>query len=315
MPLYVDDFDPNPMPLAFQHALLQCAGAIGGQPANPALTMRVLRGVLLPLLPSEHWSMLETGGQPSWDRLWILYANLAAASRGEDGDLAAAAELVRLLARHTTRPPREIEFPAHLELSSFARMAGCLGLPAAPPRSVLASHEARLYDFCKFCWLPKRARGVCHFHSTRPPAPGPGMRPQCAQAAHKHVQRLRPEFERLLHRLLSAEERQFHESGFAAPVMLPPSGLGAWLHERRPALASEVIRALGHLDAVLPQHLLRVLYGDAAREVADAVGGAVYLLTPITARAEAWLEAWEARPNWGGHRQGAGRRGVASPSG
>lgn len=310
MPLYIDDFDPNPMPLPYQQALLQCAGAIGAQPANPALAIQVLRGFLLPLLPSEHRSMLESGGQPSWDRLWILYANLAAASRGEDEDLAAAAKLVQFVVRHTTRPPREIEFPPYLELSSFARMAACLGIPAVPPTAVFAQQECRLYDFCRFCWLPKRARGVCQFHSTRAPQQDVGMRPRCAQAPHKHVQRLCPEFERVLHRLLSAEEWQFHDSGFAAPVMLPPSGLGAWLHERRPALAREVARAHGHLEAVLPQHLLRALYGEAAQQVAHAVGGAVYLLTPVTARAEAWLQAWEARPNWGGRREGAGRRGV-----
>ena len=48
------------------------------------------------------------------------------------------------------------------------------------------------------------------------------------------MQRLRPEFERVLNRMLSAEEWQFHDSGFAAPVMLPPSGLGAWLHAGPP---------------------------------------------------------------------------------
>lgn len=313
MPLYVDDFDPNPMPLAYQQALIQCASAIGAQAANPALAMQVLRGFLLPLLPLQHRPLLEVGGQASWDRLWILYAHLAAASRGDDEDLIAAAQLVKLLVRHTTRPPREIEFPPHLELSSFARMAASLELPVVPPIAEVAGSDLRLYNFCKFCWLPQRARGVCSFHSTRASSQQPGAAPKCTLAPHKLVQRLRPDFERLLNALLSAEEWHFHDSGFAAPVMLPPSGIGAWLRERRPFLAAEASRMLGQMDAVLPLHLLRVLYGDAAQEVAQVVGGAVYLLTPITARAEAWLQAWDARANWGGRREGAGRRAAGTP--
>lgn len=54
--------------------------------------------------------------------------------------------------------------------------------------------------------------------------------------------------------------------------------------------------------------LLAVLYGEAAPGVAEAIAGAVHLLTPITVRAEAWLCAWEDRPSWGGARRGAGRQ-------
>ena len=37
---------------------------------------------------------------------------------------------------------------------------------------------------------------------------------------------------------------------------------------------------------------MRALYGDAAHDVAQTIGGAVYLMTPITERAEAWFQAW-----------------------
>lgn len=53
--------------------------------------------------------------------------------------------------------------------------------------------------------------------------------------------------------------------------------------------------------------LLTVLYGDAAAGVAAALAGEVHLLTPIAARAEAWLCAWEDRPGWGGARLRSGR--------
>lgn len=53
--------------------------------------------------------------------------------------------------------------------------------------------------------------------------------------------------------------------------------------------------------------LLHLLYGSTGVHVLDAVAGSAYLLTPITARADAWYTAWQARPGWGG-RSGAGRR-------
>ena len=90
---------------------------------------------------------------------------------------------------------------------------------------------------------------------------------------------------------------------------LPPSGLKAWLCERRPVFAREKAKA-PEQDAGAPWHkLLRVVYGGAAHEVTQVVCGITYLLTIITARAEAWIEAWEHRRSWGGSaRVPVGRR-------
>ena len=121
---------------------------------------------------------------------------------------------------------------------------------------------------------------------------------------------MRPVFEKELSRLVSAEEWQFHESEFSLAVMVPPSGLGSWLKERRPAL-SQQLEAVGRKGEVrLLPALLRVLYGDKGVDVAQAIGGSVHLLTPTTARAEAWLCAWKGRGGWGGQRRGAGKPAV-----
>lgn len=307
MPLYLDDAVPPPMPREFLDVLLDSYKLIGEEPVNPAMAIALLRERLRPLLPDEHKPLLDLRGQTSWDSLWILYANLATASGGTDKRLKASAAVVSLFVRHTTQPPREVEFPDHPELASFARMTTVLGLPKAHPQLATQGANSPLYAFCRYCWLPLRSRGVCKHHSSSA-KPADGIRgPVCAAASHKQVQRLRPAFEKELTRLVSAEEWEFHESEFGAAVMLPPSGLGNWLKERRPGL-SQMLEAEGRMgEARLLPALLRAMYGNEAVAVEQAIGGSVHLLTPITARAEAWLCAWKGRGNWGGQRQGAGK--------
>ena len=307
MPLYLDDAVPPPMPREFLHVLLDGYKFIGEKPVNPAMVVGLLRERLLPLLPEVHKPLFDLRGQTSWDTLWILYANLATASGGTDKQLMASAAVVSIFVRHTTQPPREVEFPAHLELASFVRMATLLGLPKADPHMGAQSVPTPLYAFCRYCWLPQRARGVCKHHSaSSKPVDKVGV-PVCAVATHKQVQRLRPVFEKELIRIVSAEEWQFHESEFGSAVMVPPSGLGNWLKERRPALAL-LLEADGRPGEVrLLSTLLQVMYGKEGVNVAQAIGGSVHLLTPITARTEAWLCAWKGRGGWGGQRQGAGK--------
>jgi hypothetical protein len=312
MPLYLDDAVPPPMPRAFLDVLLDGYTSFGDEAVNPAMVIGLLRERLLPLLPDVHKSLFDLRGQTSWDSLWILYANLATASGGTDKQLGASAAVVSIFVRHTTRPPREVEFPAHLELASFARMADVLGLPKAHPHVGAQEVATPLYAFCRYCWLPQRSRGVCENHSTNSTSRGREGAPLCAVATHKQVQRLRLAFENELSRLVSAEEWQFHESEFSLAVMVPPSGLGNWLKERRPALSQQLDAAGRKGEVRVLPALLRVLYGDKGVDVAQAIGGSVHLLTPTTARAEAWLCAWEGRASWGGQRRGVGK--PAAPS-
>jgi len=101
------------------------------------------------------------------------------------------------------------------------------------------------------------------------------------------------------------EARAPVQASFRAASLAPPSGLRAWLAQRRPYLV-RCVNAISADGRDLGE-LLRALYGHDARPIANVLGGAVYLLTPVTVRAEAWLRAWSQRPAWGGRRPGAGR--------
>lgn len=131
-------------------------------------------------------------------------------------------------------------------------------------------------------------------------AQGPaGMRAHHVQAGAG----LRPDFERRLLALTTVEELAFHDSDFVTPILLPPSGLRDWLVQRRTVLATVVGPAATMPDMHALTDLLGALYGQRGPTVARAIGGAVYLLTPVTVRAEAWLSARVSRPRWGGARQ------------
>ena len=94
---------------------------------------------------------------------------------------------------------------------------------------------------------------------------------------------------------MSAEEWQFHESEFSLAVMVPPSGLGSWLKERRPAL-SQQLEADGRKGEVrLLPALLQVMYGDKGVD-AVTTNGALPLHRSIleNARANHFLKVLQA---------------------
>lgn len=302
MPLYLEDVEA--WPERHRAVLVMAAAVVGTQPVNPAMAMELIRTLVAPLLSTEHAALLEVEGQPSWQRVYFLYPKLMFESRqGQDADAVSAATIIRILVRHTTRPPREPDFPSFVEIASFARVCGYLGLPVAAPVLEVAGSSLNLFAFCRYCWLPEVSRGVCQFHSTKtlPIAP-PNGQPVCAIATLKQVQRLRENFEKRLQALATAEELAFHDSDFVAPILLPPSGLRGWLMQRRPHLAALVGPAATMPDMHALSDLLATLYGVRGPVVARGLGGAVHLLTPVTVRAEAWLSAQANRPRWGGAR-------------
>jgi hypothetical protein len=302
MPLYLEDIAS--WPPRHESVLPEMALAIGSQPVNPATAMEVIRTFVAPLLSPAHAALLELEGQPSWKRIHFLFVKLMFESdRGKDIDVVSAARIVEILFKHTTRPARELPFPQFIEISSFTRVCGYLGLPVAAPIIEVAGESRDLHSFCKYCWLPEVSHGVCHFHSTKAlPIALPGEAPLCATATIKKAQRLRPEFDKQVLALTTQEELSFHDSDFAAPILFPPSGLRSWLKERRPGLAALMDDARSTPDMHALDDVLAALYGPWASAVADAIGGAVHLLTPVTLRAEGWLTAWSARPQWGGAR-------------
>lgn len=305
MPLYLEDFATTDLPEAYELAILQIVAATKDLPINPATAVQMIRSFIEPLLPEKLRVLLELKGQPSWQRIEALYPRLVFTSdQGREADLIAAATLIHILVRHTTRPPRELPYPPFVEVSSFSRISGYLGLPIASPLVLVSDVFVDIYDFCKYCWLPVHSQGVCRFHTTRnlPPNSLDGQ-PICANLSFKQAQRLRPEFEKQVLSLVSAQELEFHHSDFTMPVLMPPSGLRNWLQRYRPRLALLVGPAVEMPDARVLQDLLSTLYGPLGLDVAKVIGGAVHLLTPISARAEGWLSAWESRPSRGGSRR------------
>jgi hypothetical protein len=303
LPLYLEAIENWPQRHDF--VLRAMALVIGAQPFNPAMAMELIRTFVAPVLSERHAALLEPAGQPSWQRIHFMYAKLVFESnQGTDADVLSAATIIDILFKHSTRAPRGLTFPRFVEVSSFIRVCGYLGLPVAEPTVEFGDGPRELYGFCKYCWLPEVSHGVCHDHSTKtlPLAPAEGQ-PFCGTTSLKQGQRLRPVFDKQMLALATKEELALHDSNFVAPVLLPPSGLRNWLKERRPALAALVGEAASMPDTHALADLLATLYGARGGAVAEAIGGAVYQLTPVTTRAEGWLAAWAAKPRWGGARR------------
>jgi len=304
MPLYLEDANLSLLTELEASVLRAIADEIGENVVNPSMALTLIRRFLTPLLAAEQHDLLRVVGQPSWDRIHTLYPQLAFASnKGADQQLLAAATLVHLLFLHTTHPPRDVQFPPFVELSSFRRIAGYLKLPVVPLSLQVGEHQLDLYKFCQYCWLPARARDLCALHSIKPGNLGRfGKQSACGHTTQKQGQRLKELFNGCTHAFVSQEELDFHESDFALPFMLPPSGLEAWLLERRPFIGAVFTQrhtpGANSLDT-----LLAILYGSQGDLVAESIGGAVHLLTPITARAEGWMTAWNVRPSHGGNRR------------
>jgi hypothetical protein len=306
MPIFLVDVQTaGALPVAFQHALLRMAVDVKSEPVTPARALQLLRSRVAPLLPNEHRTLLDSQGQPSWERLRMLIAKIAFASGGgQDETLLAAATLVEIVVRYSTRPHREVPDSDFAEVSSFVRVCGYLLVPRGGPQRRLIEMGIGLHQFCQYCWLPALARGVCRFHSVASKQIAlPGGRPFCGSMRLKTAQRLKEVFDEKVLSLASSEEMAFHQSGFALPFLLPPSGLRTWLEERRPRLSALIDPPGEQIDEGALPSLLAVLYGEQAGEVADSIGAAVHVLTPVTLRAEAWFAAWLERPTWGGARR------------
>ena len=241
MPLHLADFAlRRNLPDPYRRVLMEMRFDVLSEPVTPALAARLIQARLRPLLPESQRALLDFERQPSWSRLHVLFPKLVFESnRGQDEDLVAAATVVDILVRFSTRPHREITFPQFIELNSFTRVCGYLRVPvSAPPLMQVVEQDVGLYDFCKFCWLPAIARGICQFHSLRMlPLEPPNQQPVCALMALKTAKRFRSAFEKKTLALTTTEELAFHNSDFATQILVPISGLRLWLGERRPHLA------------------------------------------------------------------------------
>lgn len=306
MPLYLEDIAPNAWPGLNRQVLAAMAGQVGQRPINPGMAMVLIRNLVGPLLPASQLALLKLDGQPSWERIHRLCSGLASADRvGQEAGFLAAAGTIRILLQHSTRPPREFAAPSSPELDSFARHCGCLGVPHLAPKVKFNGQVLDLHGFCKYCWLPCVSRGVCRLHSTKPTTQIL-MRghPACSAASLKQASRLQASFMARLHSISAMDEATVSGTDV---FLLPRSGTKAWLAARRPTLGRQLGAPQGGSNEDPLGDLLLGLYGAMGPAVANVIGDATQLLTPVTTRAEAWLDAWEARPTWGGSRRRGGK--------
>ncbi len=309
MPFHLDDVNLEEAVEPYRSVLIGLAIAVGEKAVTPAICIKMIHAHLVPLLPETQRSLITIQGQPSWDRIESLHSRLIfAGHQSQDQHLMAIGMMIGMFVRHTARPARETSFPPFIEIVSFNRMCNYLGVPIAKPFVYNGGSASDLYHFCKYCWLPVRRKDVCNVHTTRLVSEEERNHlPICGSLTFKQAQRLKEAFDQQVLAVVTKEEWEFHQSSFDMPALLPPSGLLSWLEQHRPYLASLVQRELTESPANVLRSLAAVMYGRSLGIlVNEAIGGAVHLWTPITARAEGWLNAWNNRPRRGGAR----RRGI-----
>ncbi len=297
MPIYLEEVTAPTLPQAHMKALLRMADAAIGKVVTPAVAMQLLREHLVPVAPAAVSGLFESRGQPRWDHLQVMYADLLALSAGQDRALLATAFVVDVVWRHSTRPSRTMALPHPVDVASFLRICGYAKLIVPSRVQLPFGRSIEPLRFCRFCWRLARPEAyVCAQHTVgRQGEPG-------AAAEYKEAQRLRASFEREIVTLATQDEMEFHDSEFTAPVFTPRDGMVPWLTARRPRLA-DAIGADGQ-----PLHALLIYLGCA--ELLPLYRDQPHLLTPMTLRSEAWLRALAAKAPWGGKRAGAGRKGT-----
>jgi len=300
MPIYLEDFDAPEMPEPFINALLAIGNATIGRPVTPGIAIDLLRKHLAPMLHEGLRPLFHEKGQPSWHSIHWLYGHLLFASdQGSELEMTSAAYVVEAVFRHSRRPARELRFPATPEVDSFERMARLAGRTLPARNCIIAAENIDLLRFCKYCWRPawNSAAVVCVDHSA-----ARQLEVKANAAGYKQAQRLRPAFEIRVGRIASKDEWEFHESDFKADVFFPMEGAFAWLRARRPHLFEALQRDQSAASDI--ERVVRYLY-DGQVQTAEMTQRAI-LLTPVTLRAEAWLQALADKSRWGGARPGSG---------
>jgi hypothetical protein len=306
MPIYLPNTSLG-LPPEFASLLTNIAMEAEGRAVTPAIALKLLQRHLRSAMPLQHQHFLDIQGQPTWEKLAWCYPKMVFASdKGTDLRLTAAAIVVQAVFQYSTYPPRETSSPHTLEVDSFRRMAGYIGLVREPSVCYVHRRVTNLFEFCRYCWRPTIKNGLaCAAHSSKS---RPGEYSTAlgeTSVGYKAAQRLRPAFEKQIHDLAMTEELEFHDSNFTLQVFFPAEDMIPWMSTRRPHLCARMEIETGVTsDGDTLRNLWSALYGESVEP--ELIRSAPQLLTPITLRAEAWLRANSERPSWGGRREGAG---------
>lgn len=161
-------------------------------PANPAFMLKLDLSFAANAIPTDllkSWLLLLWHPtQNTLSKLLGYPTFLFASESRQDRHLAAIGRVIELFARHSDRPPREIQFPLFIELFSFNRLCGYLGVPIATPFVETVDGARSLYRFCNYYWLPVRRKDVCLYHSTSFTTSGAEpIQPICAHLSVKQA--------------------------------------------------------------------------------------------------------------------------------
>lgn len=334
MPIYIDDIPLRELGFIgdrrVQAALEAICREAGNSPVSSRNCWKYVIKHLAPLLPLEHREAFDSRDDTDWDTLNIAYIDLAGRSMGTDHMLMSMATVVKILFRHTTRPPREEKAFAPLEVAYFHQMSNCIRQHGLPESESRQERHPDVFKFCILCWrttVPNRL--FCAEHGSFAGVGSTtvtglvGKEASTYQARKKQAVRQQPQFVSLIREMTTKEVLEFHNSSFNADVLFPATGRCEWLIRRRPAVWGLLEGARVPLnDENLVENFLS-LFHDSSRQVGqvrlgyEAVNSTLIempeLIWPMVLRAEAWHQVREhVVQKRGGFRKNAGRRKKAA---
>lgn len=329
MPLYLEDVPPQTVSFLLERSIISALNAIAlaadKSPVSPSNAWRFALKHLKPLLSDEHHEVFDGRYGMGWDALSIAYADLASRSMGSDEFLMNMATAVKILYRHTTRPPRENLAMSLLEVAYFHQMSDCLTPTIRPLIETGIERNAAVFRFCIGCWRTSNPnRLLCSEHAsvvvdgTVKVSGVVGKEASTHTSRRKQAARQKSQFDAAIREMTTNEVLEFHNSNFAADVLFPATGRCDWLARRRPnvwRLLTEAETAV--TDENIVALLLKLLHNPPGRNesvtrVYDGVNQILLLkpelIWPMVLRAEAWHKVRnEVQQGRGGPRKNAGR--------
>ena len=321
MPLYLDDeFIETFVYEEVAVALWAIHLHVEDVAVTPTLALRLIRQYLQPLIPPEHWHVLNQKQPVTWNRIWMISSELASVlGRSNDPLLFEVQLAVELIHSHTTLPPREYTFATVIEVTYFLSMCGQLKIPVQSQIRPDREQRIDLFNFCSLCWRqPLPGRKLCAHHAPSTPLMAEGADKRAAAARYKSGVRQKEQFDKAVNRILTKEVTEFHEGLFTPVVLLPEQGIAAWVAERRPLLWQLLgVRQQEFNDDNAVGVLLDLLHSPdglpaKAQQMYRLINQHLHkhplLIWPMLIRAEGWHRCREeVRGQWGGKRSGAGR--------
>lgn len=291
---------------------------------TPRIALAQIRQQLIPLLPREHSTVIDNLSAPTWDDVLCVFAELVSRSEGADRRLIEVAQAIRLIHTHSIRQPRELAFPEFVEVMYFLQMHDHQGAAVRHLCNPDEIDNCAIFRFCKYCWrLAVPAKRLCLVHQPSTEEIKMSMERggtgQKRDALYKEASRQKKKFDEAVQKIVTKEALEFHETSFKADVLFPASGIHHWLLKRRPALCRTLGKVLDlSSDETVVNLLLEFLHSSngmpikvatAYQKANSMIQTHPQLIWPMLVRAEAWYMAREhLTKNWGGRRDGAGRK-------